>query len=94
MQGRVGQYSAAHLYLVIEALVEQSDAEPQVFAVLLLLPEQLSLAVVAQLRAPFPQTVLHPATMGIHPTTYRFGIILHKPQHPSSSSHRQTQVTS
>ena len=48
MQGTVGQRSAAHLYLVIEALVEQSDAQPQVFAVLLLLPEQLSLAVIAQ----------------------------------------------
>ena len=55
-----------YLDLVIETLVEEADAEPQVFAVLLLLPEQLGLAVVAEGEAVAGQALLHLAAMRVH----------------------------
>lgn len=56
----------AYLDFVIEALVEKADAETQVFAVFLLLSEQLSLAVIAESRALTPEALLHLALMWIH----------------------------
>ena len=47
--------------------MEEADAEAQVLAVLLLLPEQLSLAVIAEGRALPQEALLHLALMWVHP---------------------------
>ena len=71
-------HSTADLNLIIEALVEEADAEAQVLAVFFLLPKQLHLAVVAQ-RGPLRlETFLHLAAMWVHSTAYCLGICLYK----------------
>ena len=67
-----------YLNLVVEALVEEADAEAQVLAVFFLLPEQLHLAVIAQ-RGPLrPQALLNLATVRIHSAADCLSIRLYK----------------
>ena len=75
-----------YLDLVIETLVEEADAEAQVLAVLLLLAEQLSLAVVAEGEAVAGQALLHLAAMGVHIAAQDLGILLSITQHIGQKS--------
>ena len=57
--------SVPYLDLVIEALVKEADAEAQIFTVLLLLPEQLCLAVIAEGEAVAGEALLHLASVRV-----------------------------
>lgn len=65
-----------YLDFVIEALVEEFDAEAQVFTVLLLLPEQLSLAVIAERGAVLRQALLYFSPMRVHASAHQLCIFL------------------
>ena len=68
--------SVPNLDLVIEALVKEADAEAQIFTVLLLLPEQLCLAVIAEGEAVAGEALLHLASMRVDVTTQGLRICL------------------
>jgi len=65
-----------YLDLVIETLVKEADAEAQIFTVLLLLPEQLSLAVIAEGEAVAGEALLHLASMRVNVTAQGLRICL------------------
>lgn len=66
----------AYLNFVIEALVEKANTEAQILTVLLLLPEQLSLAVIAESRALVPEALLNLALMWVNAGANHFSICL------------------
>jgi len=69
-------HSVPYLDFVIETLVKEADAEAQIFTVLLLLPEQLCLAVIAEGEAVAGEALLHLASMRVNVTAQGLRICL------------------
>ena len=65
-----------YLDLVIETLVKEADAEAQIFTILLLLPEKLCLAGIAEGEAVAGEALLHLASMRVDVTAQGLHIYL------------------